>query len=165
MCTTDPRPSLRDLHALVAEGRFPQNGWNRRLDLADLVGKICVAFDVSPLKDRVALTFLDGTVALMDHAQDCCEQVTVEDINGDPTDLLGTPLLVCEERVSQDTSNVHESSTWTFYTLRTLRGSVDVRWLGVSNGYYSESVDVTVRAPDVPPTQHQQLAALRDLLA
>ena len=165
MCTHHHRPSLRDLQTLAAQGRFPDNGWNQRLSLADLVGKVCVAFDVSPDKDRVALTFLDGTIALMYHIQDCCEQVTVEDINGDPMDLLGTPLLVCEERVSEDAPSAYESCTWTFYTLRTIRGSVDIRWLGVSNGYYSESVDVTVRAPDVPPTHHEQLAALRDLLA
>jgi hypothetical protein len=38
----------------------------------------------------------------------------------------------------------YESYTWTFYRFGTRRGSVTVRWLGHSNGYYSEGVSVEI---------------------
>lgn len=73
------------------------------------------------------------------HEQDCCESVSIEEIIGDVSDLIGTPILVAEERTREDECT-SESGTWTFYEFRTIKGSVTVRWLGTSNGYYSESV-------------------------
>lgn len=83
------------------------------------------------------------------HAQDCCEHVRIEDICGDLSDLVGSPIITAEEvtreALGEDESDrskreVGEYGTWTFYKFATAKGSVTVRWLGESNGYYSESV-------------------------
>ena len=77
------------------------------------------------------------------HEQDCCEDVRVEEIIGDPNDLVGTPILEARED-TESGGMQYESATWTFYNFRTIKGSVTIRWLGTSNGYYSESVQCRI---------------------
>ena len=82
---------------------------------------------------------MDGRSYRMLHHQDCCERVDLEDVCGDVEDLIGSPIVTAEERSMRGPSQ-YESSTWTFYELATNRGSMTLRWLGVSNGYYGEGV-------------------------
>ena len=105
-------------------------------------------------KDDYAIKFqtADGQVITMQHEQDCCEDVQIEEIFGDLDDLIGSPLVMAEavendanEGKNEDDNDYHyDSATWTFYKLGTNKGSVTLRWLGVSNGYYSESVNLNV---------------------
>lgn len=84
----------------------------------------------------------DGETYRMYHEQDCCESVRLEDVVGDLEDLVGSEILIAEEINGEGPADFEasESCTWTFYKFATRKGYVDLRWLGESNGYYSESV-------------------------
>ena len=111
--------------------------------IEDMVGKVFTSIR----NEDTELVFENATERFVFfHQQDCCEHVSIEDVCGDLQDLVGEPLLLAEE-VSGETpvdfnERDYESVTWTFYKFATRRGYVDVRWLGESNGYYSEGVSL-----------------------
>lgn len=116
------------------------------MNLTPLLGKTLEKIVTTDIKDEITFHCDDGTKYRLYHSQDCCESVTIEDITGDLDDLIGSPILVAEEFTSNDnpegiTKEYQDSFTWTFYKLATVKGWVDIRWYGESNGYYSESVD------------------------
>lgn len=112
-----------------------------QVEFSDLLGKVITSFVVSG-DDEIKISTSDGSNYTMYHAQDCCESVYVEDINGDIDDIIGSPILRAEESTNENFDDrVRDSATWTFYKLDTIKGSIEIRWFGESNGYYSESVD------------------------
>jgi len=113
--------------------------------IEDMVGKVFTR--VSGGVGSGELVFENDTERFVFfHYQDCCECVDINDIVGDLEDLVGEPLLIAEEvggSVPADFEDEYtESYTFTFYKFATRRGYVDVRWLGESNGYYSEGVSL-----------------------
>lgn len=100
--------------------------------------------------DAVTFETESGRKFLMCHYQDCCESVRLVDCEGDDAAcLVGSPVLSAERVSNADgpTPEHPDSCTWTFYKLSTAKGSVTLRWLGESNGYYGEDVDFTEQKP------------------
>lgn len=113
-------------------------------ELKDLIGKTMLSV-VNSEREELIFTTVEGKKYKLYHWQDCCENVYIESVVGDLADLVGEPLLVAEEATGETPADfkdeLSESYSWTFYKFATRKGYVDVRWLGESNGYYSESVD------------------------
>lgn len=112
------------------------------VNFSDLLGKTLTT--IVNKDDELIFATNEGEIFMAYHEQDCCESVRIEDIEGDLNDLIGTPILQAEETTNiEDTFGkikFPDSFTWTFYKLATIKGYVTIRWLGQSNGYYSESV-------------------------
>ena len=122
-----------------------------RANFEDLKGKVLSKIENIDNGELVFYTNKGDSYKLY-HDQDCCENVSIEDINGDLEDLVGSEILLAEEVSNYEpitekdkriTEEINEwgSCTWTFYKIATIKGYVDIRWFGESNGYYSESVD------------------------
>jgi hypothetical protein len=122
------------------------------MGIEELIGKTLteVAHDFKGYPEAIVFVDSEGQRYRLYHSNDCCERVSVDDIIGDLSDLVGAPILMAEEATNSethpegfDTANafVDDSFTWTFYKLATVKGYVTIRWFGTSNGYYSERVE------------------------
>jgi hypothetical protein len=111
----------------------------------DLQGKTLASVSGGVGDEQIIFVLDSGESYRLYYEHDCCASCSVEDIVGDFADLIGNPLLLAEESTSDKnpegvTPEYQDSFTWTFYRLRTIKGTVSIRWYGESNGYYSESV-------------------------
>ena len=114
----------------------------------DLTGKTVANIDIDQDRDEMQITCTDGTKYLFHHIQDCCESVNIVDVNGDPKALVGYKLIMIEESddflLDEYSSYIYdESCTATEFVFHTSKDSLAVRWIGCSNGYYSEEVDIS----------------------
>ena len=119
--------------------------YHENANFSDLNGKKILQTLGSVGDETVKFVMEDGSEYALCHEQSCCEFVAVEEIIGDMADLQDATVISAEEVSSEghpapDKEHV-DSYTWTFYKIQTDKGSVTIRWLGESNGYYSESVD------------------------
>lgn len=107
----------------------------------EMLGKIFT----NVCQDEDTLIFIDteGKNYKFYHEQDCCEDVHIDDIIGDLHDLLGYPILEAEEVITYGTKP-GDYGTYTWYKFATIKGCVTVKWYGLSNGYYSETVNFVI---------------------
>lgn len=105
-----------------------------------LLGKTLVS--VEKRSDDMLVFTTNTEEYVLTHIEDCCEHVYIEDIVGELNDLVGMPITYAvESRSDVDVDEYGGEQQWTFYKLATMKGWVDIRWNGSSNGYYSISVN------------------------
>lgn len=117
----------------------------------ELIGQTFSSVRVENENSELIFEKPNGDKYVFYHGQDCCENVEIKEIVGELSDLENSPILKAEETVNTDEREIcskypdnYDSVTWTFYKFATIKGYVDVSWIGESNGYYSESVDFLV---------------------
>ena len=116
-------------------------------EYTELIGKTFVAVE-NVSDEELVFVSKDGSKYTFYHMPTCCERVGIEDIVGELSDLVGSPIVRAEETTHKDTNpegvkvpKYQDYFTWTFYNFATVHGHVTVRWYGTSNGWYSERVD------------------------
>jgi hypothetical protein len=94
-----------------------------------LLNKTIIDIEISKWKTSMRLVCSDGYIYDIKHDQNCCEDVHLEDICGELEDIIGSPILLAEESTSdKNPLPNYECFQWTFYTLRTIKGTVTLRW-------------------------------------
>jgi hypothetical protein len=113
-----------------------------------LIGRTLESVEVRGDKEEMFFVCTDGEAFRAYHMQDCCESVSIHDVSGNPSDLVGSPVVEASEMTSFDWPHdvlepkyLPDSFTWTTHRFKTQSGvEVVVRWLGESNSYYGEGV-------------------------
>jgi hypothetical protein len=115
------------------------------LNASELVGKIFVSHEVCQYKESIKFFDEYGNYYLFYHDVQCCEHVYIEDICGDLDDLMDSEILqsemVSSEMTDEDIEkqgHKNDFGEWYFYKLATIKGSVTLRWCGISTNYSTE---------------------------
>lgn len=147
MLTNNPISCIILLYAELLEGNMMKSV-DMEEGLKSMLGRQFVRVSGGVGEKEMVFECEDGSKFVFYHEFDCCEYVRIEDVVGDLQDLVGVPLLMADEVTNRDDPVPEpehvESYTWTYYKFATRKGYVDVRWLGDSNGYYSEEVHLKV---------------------
>ena len=110
------------------------------MDIKTLAGEVLTHVDEGG--DQILLTTESGRTIKIYHEQDCCESVSIQDRTGEWHTLIGKVIVEADAKEEQLSDQKYESATLTTLTFSTNEDTVISRWIGESNGYYSESVDL-----------------------
>lgn len=113
--------------------------------IEELLNKTITSIDFID-KKQIIFYCDNDEVYMMEHLQDCCEEVWLEDVDGDLGNFLNSPIVlaeeVCEKGQCENRGVEGGTYTWTFYKFATAKGYITMRWYGESNGFYSEKVSI-----------------------
>lgn len=125
--------------------------------MKDLIGKTFTVVALEDYDNNKGVIFKseDQTYMLV-HLQWCCEDIWLEDMVGDLSDLENSEIIKAEKRkaISKEYNEIHkervekqqcnnsfEDICWTFYEIATNKGTVTLRFCG-PDAYYSTDVDL-----------------------
>ncbi len=114
-----------------------------RIEIKSIVGETLSLVDVDSSNHEIMLTTESGRVIRIYHSQDCCETVVIVGTDGAWKEIIGKVIVeASHDEESGGCDDVAESWTKTNLVFRVNDATVISRWLGTSNGYYSECVDI-----------------------
>jgi len=116
-------------------------GYRDRCEIEVLVGEVLTHIDTDEKNNEIMLTTESGKIIKIFHDQDCCETVAIEDTEGEWHKLVGKVIVEASKDEKQGECD-YGSITETTLKFRVDDATVISRWIGESNGYYSESVDI-----------------------
>ena len=116
----------------------------KHVEFSALVGEVLDAVDIDREENQILLTTRSGRRFVVYHEQDCCEQVQIVGQDGSFDKLIGKPLIEARDFAvdTGESEGDYDSQTTTTLVFRVDDQTVISRWIGDSNGYYSESVDI-----------------------
>ena len=120
------------------------------IDAESLVGKTVTEAREPRVKDSfIGLKMSDGSHFIILHNQDCCESVELHDSSRPIGDLIGAgPIVSASKDENREwpgdipQPDYLDSFTITTIILATATVEVRLRFIGTSNGYYGEGVDI-----------------------
>lgn len=114
--------------------------------IEELKGKTITQIDgLEKYSEEVSIITSDNYKFILHHIQDCCESVCLEDYDIEAEELKNAKVINAYLETNHEEGICDDSCTWSFYRIVTDKGTLFMRWLGQSNGYYSEDVDLTIR--------------------
>lgn len=116
---------------------------------SELIDYVDLVKDKYGNTEIVMIEFESGSTLKFYHEQDCCESVYLESVDNNIDNLQGSKLLGIEEVAQKGNEDDYGSKTWTFYKIKTTAGYFTFRWLGESNGHYSETVSIEYNKVDL----------------
>ena len=114
----------------------------RHVEFSDLVGEVLDTVDIDREENQILLTTRSGRRFMVYHEQDCCETVAISGQDGSFDNLIGKPIVEARDFAVDTGDDEIDSQTTTTLVFRADDQTVISRWIGDSNGYYSERVDI-----------------------